>query len=895
MRIIKKIVIIILALYFGVALIVPLFFEGKIAEIVKKEVNKMLVAELNFEDLDLSLLRHFPNASLELKDLTLIGQEPFQGDTILSSERISVVVNPFSLLTGGGFNVKKVLLNEPSINAQKLANGQVNWDVMRPSKEEDNPTKASEEDTEPSAFKMKVKDFLISDASIRYKDDSLGVQFSTRPLNLSLSGDLSAKETSLDLNLSLGATSLYTGGVPMLSKAEIELDAEIDANLEEQYFTFKQNSFSVNAIEMTWEGWVDLNEDAVQMDLKASCDKVLFKDVLSMIPAFYTRNFRDLTARGELSLIMWAKGEMRGHTLPEFQLLTKVKDGSFQYSDLPKAVTDINLDLEVKNPGKTMDFTEVNLSKFGLQMAGNTLSANFYAHNLATDPIFRAMVKGDLNLNAIKEVYPLDKNTKIGGNISADVRLAGHQSHITQQRYEALSGGGNFTIEGLELENPGIPSIHIKRLAANINPKTMTLGDFQATFGESDVNANGQLNGYLGYLLHGDKLQGRLYVQSTFMNLNEWMKEQSQSQPKEEVKAETAPQTPSTVIEVPKNLDLSLSTHLGKILFQKMVITNVGGEMKIKGGTLSLNNLGLEIFDGKAKASGFYSTAQNVANPKLDLKASFQNATFEKTFEELELAQKLVPIFAKTGGHYSMEMALNTSLLPTMEVDFKTLQAEGKISSKEIKVQNIKAFEVLSKLLKEESLKNIQAKDIDIRFKVKDGRVTTQPFDLKMGKTNINLQGSTGLDQTIDYVARVSLPAGTSKIVKTIPVKIVGTFSSPKITLGVQEAAEDALKEVVKDKLGDKLGGKLDGLLPSKDKEERAQQIRQRAETAGKKLIDVANQQRQSLIEKAADKSRLAQIGAKAAGDKLVAEAEKQADKLKKDAEEKIKALEKEQ
>ena len=40
----------------------------------------MLTARLDFEKLDISLLRHFPNASLELDGLTLVGgAEPFVG------------------------------------------------------------------------------------------------------------------------------------------------------------------------------------------------------------------------------------------------------------------------------------------------------------------------------------------------------------------------------------------------------------------------------------------------------------------------------------------------------------------------------------------------------------------------------------------------------------------------------------------------------------------------------------------------------------------------------------------------------------------------------------------------------------------------------------------------
>ena len=49
-KILTTIVVVILA----IALIVPMAFRGKIADIVKKEANAMLAAKLDFERLDIA-------------------------------------------------------------------------------------------------------------------------------------------------------------------------------------------------------------------------------------------------------------------------------------------------------------------------------------------------------------------------------------------------------------------------------------------------------------------------------------------------------------------------------------------------------------------------------------------------------------------------------------------------------------------------------------------------------------------------------------------------------------------------------------------------------------------------------------------------------------------------
>lgn len=101
MKKIVKVALVSAAVLVAAALLAPMLLRGKIADIVRREANEMLTARLDFEKLDISLLRHFPNASLELKGLTLVGVERFEGDTIVAAKRISVVVNPLSLLGDG--------------------------------------------------------------------------------------------------------------------------------------------------------------------------------------------------------------------------------------------------------------------------------------------------------------------------------------------------------------------------------------------------------------------------------------------------------------------------------------------------------------------------------------------------------------------------------------------------------------------------------------------------------------------------------------------------------------------------------------------------------------------------------------------------------------------------
>lgn len=885
-----KITATVVAVVLVVAIVTPLLLRGKIGDIVKREANAMLAARLDFEKLDISLLRNFPNASLNLKGLTLVGTDRFEGDTIVAARRITVVVNLMSLVGDEGFEVRKIILASPALHAHKLADGAVNWDVMKPSEQAD--TTAAEESA-PSSFRLSVRDFRLTDAVIRYEDDSTGMELRTAPLSLRLSGDMSAESTQLDLDLLAGGVDFTQGGVPLLHDAELALDAEIDADLAEKRFTFSRNTLRLNAIEMRLDGWVQQVGDALAMDVSAGCSEVRFKDLLSLIPVFYKHEFRSLAASGELSMELWARGQMHGAQLPAFELKTEVHNGSFQYSSLPKAVTDINIAAKVSNAGGELDKTEVEISEFGLKMAGNSLSATGYATNLMSDPTFRATLSGRVDLGAIREVYPLEKGIDLAGRIAASMKLSGRMSDVESGRYERISASGSLVVEQLGLHVQQLPEVFIRRAAATISPQAMTLGEFGVTVGGSDLSATGQLTGYLGYLMRGEQLAGRLYVKSDLLDLNEIraaVPADAEAESAEAEKpAEEVAAAPAQAIVVPKNLNLSLNAELKKVLFEKMVITDIAGEMSVAGGTLSLDRLGLQLFDGKASASGRYSTAADPAHPTLSLAASIAKASFPRTFEEIEAVRQLAPIFEKASGDYSLSIDMRTTLDAAMSPDLMSLTAQGEISSENVSVEGVEVFDKLADLLKNDKLRRIEARDLKIRFSIKDGRVTTEPFDLKMGDVNVNMSGTTGLDRTIDYTAKVTLPAGVGGVLGAVNVGIGGTFTSPKITLGVQETVEQVVSNVVSEQIDNLTGGR--GGLLSDDTQTRAAALREEAQRAGEKLVEAAETQRQKLVDAAAKKGALAKIAAEAAGDALVDEAKKQSKALLEEAEKQIQKL----
>lgn len=879
-----KILGIALLVLLAAALVVPLALRGRIGDIVKHEANKMLTARLDFEKLDISLLRHFPNASIDLEGLTLVGTERFEGDTIVAADRISVVVDLLSLFGDEGFDVKRILLDRPAIHARKAADGAVNWDVMKPS---DAPApEETDEEEEPAAFRLALRDLSIDRATLRYDDDSTRTCASVSPLSLRLRGDLSTATSALALHLEAGDIRYESAGQRLVSGLEAELRADIEADLERMRFTLSDNTLRLNAITVSLDGWVEAADEAIRTDIRLRTSQIGFRDLLGMIPAFYTRDFKNLSASGEMRLEAWAKGEMRSNSLPAFGASLSVSNGSFKYASLPQAVTDIRLTAAASNPGGSPDATVVDISDFGLTMAGNSLSASLRAATPLSDLQFRAALSGKVDLGAIREVYPLDESVALAGIVTADVKAAGRMSDIEAQRFEKLEASGSLEIEGISARVGTLPEVELRHAAASVTPQALTLGDCSLRVGRSDLEAEGRLGGYMGYLLRGERLTGSLSLRSELLDLNEILALVPESEAGDEPAEAAAPADgPAEAVVIPRNLDLSLRASVGRILLQQMTLADFTGALRVANGTLSMEQLRMKAFGGSLRATGSYATPDPAKAPALKMTLGFTDASFAQTFAELDMIRKIVPLFEKTGGNYSLDMTLATTMNADMSPDLNSMNASGELRSSNIRIQNLDVFDKLATALKNDDLRKIETRDLRIGFKIADGRLRTQPFALNLGPVRLDMAGSTGLDQTIDYTAQVTLPEGASSVLRNVDVGIGGTFSSPKITVDTKKAVETAVTNVVNQQIQKLTGSENLG----EEIERQAEKLREEARKAGEKLVEAARQERQKLIDKASGK--IAKIAAEKAGDALVKEAERQAGKLTAEAEQQIEKL----
>ena len=787
--------------------LLPFAFQGKIADIVKTEGNKMLNAQFDFKKLNISLFRNFPQASVTLEDFWLKGAGEFANDTLVQAGEVTAAINLFSLFGDSGYDISKIFIEDTKLHAIVLPDGQVNWDIMKPDTTATEEASAAEEE-QSSPFKVKLQRFVIKNMNLIYDDQQGKMYADIRDFSAICTGDLGSEHTTLKLEAETKSLTYKMNGIPFLANANIAAKMDVDADLANNKYTLKDNTIRLNAIQAGIDGWVALKDPAIDMDLKLNTNDIGFKEILSLIPAIYATEFSSLKTDGTATLTATAKGTLQGDTVPAFNIGMQVKDAMFRYPTLPAGVDQINISANVQNPGGDIDLTTVDINPFSFRLAGNPFSMTADVKTPVSDPDFKAEAKGILNLGMIKQVYPLE-DMELNGTIDADMQMSGRLSYIEKEQYERMQASGTIGLADMKLKMKDMPDVEIKKSLFTFTPKYLQLSETTVNIGKNDITADSKFENYIGYALKGTTLKGTLNVNSNYFNLNDFMTASTDEAATSAAAADSVT-TATEIIEVPRNIDFQMDANMKQVLFDKMSFNNMNGKLIVKDGKVDMKNLSMNTMGGNVVMNGYYSTA-DVKKPELKAGFKLANIGFAQAYKELDMVQKMAPIFENLKGNFSGNINVLTDLDAAMSPVLETMQGDGSLSTRDLSLSGVKAIDQIADAVKQPSLKDMKVKDMTLDFTIKDGRVETKPFDIKMGDYNLNLSGSTGLDQTIDYSGKVKLPASAGSISKqmTLDLKIGGSFTSPKVSVDTKSMANQAVEAVADEalsKLGQKLG-----------------------------------------------------------------------------------------
>ena len=888
-----------------VLFLVPLLFRDRIASRLKTEIASSVNARVDWRSASVGLLRDFPNASLALDRLTIVGVQRFQGDTLAAVRQVRLVLDLGSVIGfvrhGDRIVVREVVLREPRVALRVLPDGRANWDIVRPS--------GTATSSGTQAVGVTLRDLRLSDGTVTLDDQHARLAVALHGLDESLRGDFASQKFVLSTRTSMDSAFVRFGGIPWLSRVAVRLNADIDADLRTNHFAFRTDTLRLNELLLAFAGSATLGKPDVALDLTFATSGTAFRDILSLVPAVYAHDFAKLRTAGTMSISGRVRGNYGPHAFPALALRAKVENAGFQDPSLPLPARGIFMDLAIDNPGGEVDHTVVNLKRFHAELGRRPIDARLVVRTPVSDPDVDLRLAGSLDLADLSRTVKLPDVSTLTGLVTADVAMRARVSDVNASRYDRVTASGAANVSRLLVRSTALPHpIALDTAALRFTPSAAQLTTLAARVGKSDLRATGSLDNLLGFVLHGEDLRGTGSVASANFDLAEWQSKEKTTE----------------VIPVPPRVDFTLNAAADRVTFGALAMNDVRGVLHVKDRRITLDDLRMNTLRGRVVATGAYDT-RDLTRPAFDFNLQLEKVDIPSGFAALTTVQKLAPIARWTQGSVSGTMAMKGLIAPDMSPVLGALTGNGTLSTDKLVVQNAPVFEKLSSALALEQLRSPSLGSAHVSFDVADGRVHVKPFDVTAGGITMTVGGSNGIDQSLAYQLALALPrtalggAATSAVqrlaakaggsatslaggqVVKLAALVAGTVTNPTVSTSfagmansLGEATKSAATTMVNERVAvaklkadsaatearRRASEEADRIVAEADQQAAA--IRAQARTLADSARSRASVRADSLLARATNPA--ARIAAQAATDKLRREADQQAARIVREA-----------
>ncbi len=830
MKKIYKILLTIFVTLLILLILTPFLFQDKIITLVKKTVNNNITAQLDFTDANLSLLRDFPNASLQLSNVSIINGNPFKGDTLLFSKEINLELRLTELFKNSTdqLNIQSFSIDNANLNILVNEIGIANYDIAKPS-----DVKIESTDEAPSNFGLSINSYEINNSTIKYNDKQGKLNLLLSEFNHSGSGDFSQSNSELNTKTST-LVSFEMDSVSYVKNQKIELDAILGMDLVNKKFSFLKNEAKLNNLPLIFNGYVQINENNQDVDINFKTPSSDFKNFLGLIPEAYTKSIENVKTSGDFSVSGTIRGLVTNNTIPLLDIAVKSTNASFKYPDLPKSVRNINIDAQLKNTTGYVDKTFVKINGLSFKIDEDTFSGNGSIYNITNNPKINAKLNGTLNLANINKAYPVDLENELSGVLKANLHTRFDLKAIQNNILSRIKNDGYIEVTDFAFSSKDIVNtINIKNTKVNFTPKTVTLTKFDATTGKSDLNATGKIQNLLGFLLSDKKLQGTFKMNSNTFHVSDFMQESTVST--NEKDDTNKKEQPTESLKIPAFLDCKILADAKTVYYDNLTLKNVKGTLFLKDEKATLHNVNANIFNGQIALNGEVNTKQETPSFNMDL--GIKSFDISQSFNGLDLLKSLSPIAGAMNGKLNSDINLSGNLNKDFTPNLTSVsgKALAELLTTKINPKNTKALSLLNDKLSFIDLSKLDLSDIKTHLSFNKGQVAVKPFKLKYKDIGINIGGSHSFDQNMNYNITFDVPAKylgneaqglLSKLSAkdqdiTVPItaNITGNMKNPSVKTDLSSSISKLSQKLIQQQKDNLINNTLGSLLGNKKKD----------------------------------------------------------------------------
>jgi len=811
---------VIIACFIIFALIVGFFYQDKVKNIIVNELNKNLRSEISVKNIELSLFKKFPYASLTFCELTAKdATEKEKKDTLLVAEKLSL-----------NFNIIDIFQDNYRIKDIDIINARLNLKIYNDNTDNYTFWKKST-DTTSSSFKLELKKITCNNVHVRFIYAPIKQLYDFNINKGVLSGKFYDNIFKATMDADVLVKDILIDDLHFLNKRKADISLSLRVNNEAATYNISEGQLCLGKMCFDISGLINNKAEITKLDLSIKGKDINLPAFIDELPEQYKSKLADYKSDGTIHFTALIKGMLGKGELPNINIVFGMKDGSINQPKSNITLNEISFDARFNNGEKHNSSTfKLAFENFKAHMAQGSANGNFSIENFE-NPFLKVEARADINLSEMVKFLNVDIFEDIKGGLTMNFLFSSKINDLSKFKPEDFinskcNGNAQLTNASFSLKEH---NKKFKNIYGNFqfNNNDIIIDSLKAFTESSDFKLNGYFRNALSFIfIPAQKISVDAGLKSNKMLLDELL-------------FSSVKQNDTIYkMQFSEFIDYNLDVNIKHLLFRRFEAHNINGKFKLNNKILKADNINFDAFDGAIIASATIDGRQKDIFLS-QCKAKLQKTNINKMFYQLENFGQNELIDKNINGMLTTDIDFIAKFDAALKIDLISLYALSDITIEKGELIDYAPIKKLSQFIKVSDLSHIKFETLKNHIEIKNRTINIPNMSIKSDAINIEALGTHTFDNTIDYRLRILLSELLGKKVKkpkkgdeefgtveddglghtTIFIKITGTVDNPIVsydTKSVFEKKKNAVKEDFKKtfkKIGEELFKKNDTIV----------------------------------------------------------------------------------
>jgi len=339
---------------------------------------------------------------------------------------------------------------------------------------------------------------------------------------------------------------------------------------------------------------------------------------------------------------------------------------------------------------------------------------------------------------------------------------------------------------------PQLPeAVRLRDFDMSYTPELIDIREAKVTLGHSDFELYGTVDNFEEWLDNKAMLKGDLNFTSDYADVDQIMNMFSGmgSDPDtlEALRKEDAVPAEANPFIVPKNVNVTLHTHIKRSIAFGNDLHDVAGALTVKDGRVVLDQMGFVCKAATMQLTALYKS-DRPGHLFTALDFHLLDIQIDELLDMIPAVDTLVPMLSAFNGNANFHLAAETYLDARYQPKLPTLKGAAAITGENLVVMDNKDIATIAKLMRFKSWKDkdnkIKVDSLSVEMVAMDDghgcEVEIFPFLLNVGSYQVCISGLQGVDKSCNY----HLELLKNPLLAKVGVDVKGSILSPKISLG---------------------------------------------------------------------------------------------------------------